>query len=175
MWHYFPSVNIQEWKIVRTSSSWCWSYSTDFPYPTIGHSFCPECQDGEREGKQRRLDYYHGVTNFWTIWSIIFHTENIIFHSQFHGMKFSLYISRHESIHWSFTAWLVSRHEWKFFVLEWIRRFTPWKLKFTHRDREKFSRFSVKSISPLFAWRVTNMERGIMSQSRRTGNQHRKI
>ena len=55
-------------------------------------------------------------------------------------------------------ACLVSRHEWKFSVVEWSRRFTPWELKFTHRDREKNSRFSVKSISPLFVWRVTYIQ-----------------
>ena len=32
-----------------------------------GESSCRECQDGARVGKQRRLDCYHGVTNFWTI------------------------------------------------------------------------------------------------------------
>ena len=37
----------------------------------------------------------------------------------------------------------------------WNFEFTPWKVQFTHRDREKISRFSVKSISPLFTWRVT--------------------
>ena len=55
-----------------SSSSWRWSSSTDFSYPAITHSLCPK----NKVGKQRILDYYHGLSNFWTIWSIIFRTDN---------------------------------------------------------------------------------------------------
>ena len=56
-----------------------------------------------------------------------FHSVKI-FTPIFLAWKFSLYLSRHASM----------------------------QVQFTHRDREKISWFLVKSISPLFAWRVTN-------------------
>ena len=109
-----------------SSSSWRWSSFTDFSYSAIRHSFCRECQDGARVGKQRRLDCYHGVTNFWTIWSIS--RCEYYFSLPISRREFLPFISRRENFHWSFTAWLVSRHEWNFFAVEWngISRRESW-------------------------------------------------
>ena len=143
---------------------YCGDSFTNFPFIWLVQCCC----SGEKnKGTQVR---FHDV-------------KFLITADQFHGMKiFTLnftewkftpisflhyWVSRRESFHWSFMEWLVSRQEWKFFSTEWtLREFLIHAVKIPIHAPWPWPCFLVKSISPLFTWRVTYFSFSVSKKQR---------
>ena len=62
MQHYFPGMNIQKLKILLLLG--VDELSQIFRILRSGILFILSAKDGDSVGKQKRLDYFHGVTDF---------------------------------------------------------------------------------------------------------------
>ena len=101
------------------------------------------------------VNYFH-YFSLWRHWKVSrrgLHSRREIFHS------FIILLSRRDRAAWIYFPVFRFTPRVKTFRnsvnTAWNFHLTVWSFKYTRRDREKNSLFGVKSISPLFAWRVT--------------------